>query len=120
MRDTGEHEPIDRQTEPMRSVYPDDQQGTTSRSFAQLLFVICMKRVVTHLLDNVVIKLNETTAKDRSRIFAYGVMQKAFDGYIVILCYGGFPAEFVAWLLEHSEIDEYVIIDLLGEGGAQQ
>ena len=88
------------------------QQPQTTKATTQGAMILCLKRVVNQLTDELIDLLEQQTEDPlRVRVLAYGITQKCHDGFLIIECSGGFPAEFVSWLRQDSDVESFVIYD---------
>ncbi|GHO88234.1 hypothetical protein [Dictyobacter formicarum] len=88
---------------------PQNRQAKT-----QCAVIICLKRKVVSVVDRLTSVL-EQQVEDAARVTvqSYGIMQKQFDGYLVVTCRSGFPAAFLALLHSDDGVEEFVVFDLI-------
>ncbi|GCE32217.1 hypothetical protein KDA_77010 [Dictyobacter alpinus] len=88
------------------------QPQATKLAPTQCAMILCLKRMVNQLVDELVDLLEQHTEDpSRVRVISYGITQKCHDGFMVLECLGGFPQEFVSWLRVDNDVESFVIYD---------
>jgi hypothetical protein len=85
---------------------------TTSQIRTQGITILCLPSVYTLLAQDIEDLLETMVSGNQMvTVLGSGIMEKQFDGCIILECSGGIPPEFLQWLRHDPDVAEFFVYE---------